>query len=76
MSNSVDIFRISRSIYNKNKTFRCFQVSSGLKIKISRKQSSYFVLMIVKMDSKNIEKYLILHYFEGVIVSRVTPWKQ
>ena len=32
--------------------------------------------MIVKLNSKNIEKYLILLYFEGVIVSLVTHWKQ
>ena len=29
-----------------------------------------------EVNSENIEKYLILLYFEGVIVSLVTHWKQ
>ena len=45
-------------------------------MKIWRKQS-FFVLMIVNMNSKTLhEKYLLLLYFKGVIVSLVTHWKQ
>ena len=73
--NTMDIFGISRRIYNKNETFRSFQVSSGLKMKIWLKQS-FFVLMIVNLNSKTLhEKYLLLLCFEGVIVSVVTHWK-